>query len=79
MHALLQLLPIEVRVRRPAELRLELRVGAQGQRMQFQSAKADTGGGNYQLELVGTRGTCRLAARSVVAAARGGTGILVVN
>ncbi len=79
MDALLQLIPAEFRIGRPAELRLELHVGARGQRAHIQSAEPDTRGRNYQLQLIAATGDRRAFQRRGAWAVLMGTGILVVN
>ncbi len=79
MNTLPQLIPAEFRIRRPAELRFELRVGARAKPVRVQSAKTDARGRYYQLQLISPSGETLPFERRGAWAVLLGTGILVVN
>ena len=80
MDTPLQLFPRELRIGRPAEFRLEGRIGAQRQCLRLQTAEADPRGREYQLQLIAA--PCKsfaFAAGRCGGTVGMGTGMLVVN
>src|SRR6185312_7187269 len=80
MDPQLQLFPGELRIGRPAEFRLEGRIGAGRHCLRIQTAKADPRGREYQLQLIAAPGEpLAVVAERSGGAVWMGTRMLVVN